>query len=414
MTSAHYTLLIPPALRSTPSSPQIKHREEQESSSRITGRHALIALLVALAFGGVLLQTNLRFVAAQPATIQREESTSTGSTVPKRKVLVRFNSLSDEGVGSAPQHFKSSILLADLLDRAFVVGQLDSEHGYSTSDIFNAGAAAHGNLEFALPMCELQEQGAALWKRLRKACESPRQRSQLQFELNEKYGHCGTLYHNVREPEVIQDLNGCVHEFFQRTLRHPICEARWEEADRQAYATAAAEKQLVQGKPGEDWSMFPASAKVVEQTPIRVGVHFRWGDTQPVPGQEVDRTRGIQVSELNAALATLAACNVPLDVRVYGEGVPDAVSSTFSFKHALIDSGDSITDLCRLGQSEVIVAGASGYAVMAHQLGRNRLQLVTDVGMYKYADTNTTEFTVMSVNSLDSSVCAFLARPAAP
>lgn len=405
--SSHYTLLIQSDPRSTPSSPQIKHQEEQTTkNSLLPRRHALLTLLLALALAAALLQPALRTPPPHPSAPSTPAATGVRA---RRKVLVRFNSLTDEGVGSAPQHFKSSILLADLLDREFVLGQLDSEHGYSTSDLFNAGAAAHGNLEFALPMCELQEQGKALWKELRKACASPRYRKQLQFELEKKYGHCGTLYHNVREPEVIQDLNGCVHGYFQRALRHPICEARWEERDRKAeQLRVQVGGKAAEVKPAKEWSMFPPSAIAKDNELRRVGVHMRWGDTQPAKGQEADRTRGITVKEVNAAIAILSACDVPLEVRVYGEGLPEWVWSRFTFKYQLVDSGDSITDLCRLGQSDVIVGGASGFAMMAHHLGRNKLQLVTDVGIYKYKDMNTTDFTVLPLDSLGGSVCEFL------
>lgn len=319
-----------------------------------------------------------------------------------RGVLMRSGSLTNEGLGSAPQHFKSSVLLAELLDREFIMEPLQSEHGYSLSDIFNAGAAARDDLVFALPTCEVDEVGGWLWSDLKAACADPAAQAALRAKFEAKYAGCGTLFHNVKQYDWFEDGNGCVHDWFQRTVRQHVCSRHWTDEDRRIEAAQLAGQKAW-------WRPAQGSARN-KHSPIKVGVHFRWGDTQPKPGEEVDRLRGIQVSEVNAAVATLSRCGTPLDISLYAEGLPGEVNAKFTFEHSVVDSGDGVQDVCRLGQSDVIVAGASGFAVMAYQVGHNFLQLVTDVGMFKYAGTNTTHFTVLDVDALDARVCDLLAR----
>ncbi len=363
-----------------------------------TRRQAILALAAVVSLIVLAFHTGGR-----APTVAAALSRSKGSPPARRGVLYRTKSLTNEGVGSAPQHFKSSLLLAELLEREFVLEPLESEHGYSLSDIFNAGAAARDDLVFELPTCEIDEVGGWLWGDLLKACEDPEARVALRRKFEDKYAGCGTLFHNVQQYDWFQDGNGCAHDWFQRNVRQHVCSKHWTDADKQAEAAKA--------RAAASWWGHALGAGPARGAPVRLGVHFRWGDTQPKPGEEVDRFRGIQIGEVNAAVARLERCGVPLAVSLYAEGLPDEVDAKFTFAHGIVDSGDSIQDVCRLGQEDVIIGGASGFGVFAYQVGQNYLQLITDVGLFKYKGTNTSDFTVLDVNALDDRVCDYLVRP---
>ncbi|KAJ7168959.1 hypothetical protein C8R46DRAFT_1191559 [Mycena filopes] len=80
------------------------------------------------------------------STASKEFASSTyGESDPSTRIYLRVAGLGPEGLGSALQHFKQSIVLSRLLDSTLILASNEAtDHGYSTSRIFNGHRTGDG------------------------------------------------------------------------------------------------------------------------------------------------------------------------------------------------------------------------------------------------------------------------------
>ncbi|GAA6034469.1 hypothetical protein JCM8097_002739 [Rhodosporidiobolus ruineniae] len=267
-----------------------------------------------------------------------------------QRVFIRAGGFGWEGLGSVIQRFKESIVLAEALGATFLITDTDSEHGYSTSDLIN-GVARESveDMDLSHP-CSLQDR---MWgtdldrkKIVQDFCErDPAKQDQLK-QLAKRLEGC-TVILDSNYNEVNEHLNGCIHGWLRERLGF-------------------------------------AANKNWDPSRITVGVHIRWGDS-------AGEFRGsMHLDHVNALLSHLVHKfgSENLDIMVAMEKHDDQVLAKLEVpNYRLVDSGDGIKDLFALANNDVLIAGGSSYAAMAHLLAPRGLSII-EGGHPKYWNTS--------------------------
>ncbi|KAI5478734.1 hypothetical protein MNV49_004659 [Pseudohyphozyma bogoriensis] len=339
----------------------------------VRGRRArgvlILALIGTIVFGMWKMRRPDATSASSAAAVQPVSDLSTTALLPappKRGVVIRTGGLTQEGIGSAVQHFKMSIVLAELMDRELVLSEIASEHKYSLSDTFNDKAAI-ARAEISSPVCVAYDriQKEALHAILDESCEGADQRKAAQDKLAEIFKGCGTILHQEWD-ELREHLNGCTEPWVKRVMLESVC-----------------------GRPNK---RPPPSAAV------HVGIHLRWGDVATEDPSQVDWVRAMRIEDINAVVASVKRCGREMRVRLFAEGFPESGRNVFDFPHELVDSGNDVQDLCEMGKSDVLIAGGSSFAVLGWQLSWAKVAVISDQGHYKYYGTERPGFVPLALN----------------
>ncbi|BGP35388.1 hypothetical protein JCM10296v2_007224 [Rhodotorula toruloides] len=255
-----------------------------------------------------------------------------GSAETSNRVYIRDGGIGNEGIGSAIQRFKESIILSQALHSHLILTDRPSEHGYSTSEILNRKylhAAKNVDLSKACNLGDYlpwyrRDELAHGWCAHGPA-DDP---SQVEIaELARQMQHC-TVILDARRDEVHEDMNGCLHSWL---------------------------RDRIGGVPRRSWN-----ARCVT-----VGVHIRWGDA-------AGQFRGsMSIENINRLLRDIrdkfGSGNV--DVSLVMEQHDSAILRQIDTpKYRLVDSGDSLADMKRLADNNIMLVAESSYAATAHLL----------------------------------------------
>ncbi|PRQ70817.1 hypothetical protein AAT19DRAFT_10974 [Rhodotorula toruloides] len=233
---------------------------------------------------------------------------------------------------SAIQRFKESIILSQALHSHLILTDRPSEHGYSTSEILNRKylhAAKNVDLSKACNLGDYlpwyrRDELAHGWCAHGPA-DDP---SQVEItELARQMQHC-TVILDARRDEVHEDMNGCLHSWL---------------------------RDRIGGVPRRPWNA----------RRVTVGVHIRWGDA-------AGQFRGsMSIENINRLLRDIrdkfGSGNV--DVSLVMEQHDSAILRQIDTpKYRLVDSGDSLADMKRLADNNIMLVAESSYAATAHLL----------------------------------------------
>ncbi|BGP11394.1 hypothetical protein JCM10049v2_007299 [Rhodotorula toruloides] len=258
---------------------------------------------------------------------------SSGGSIGKTgRIYIRDGGIGEEGIGSAIQRFKESIILSQALDSHLILTDRPSEHGYSTSDIINRrylDAAKNVDLSRACNLGDYlpwhrRDELAHGWCAHGPAADP----SQVEIaELARQMQHC-TVILDARRDEVHEDMNGCLHSWL---------------------------RDRIGGIPRRSWNA----------RHVTVGVHIRWGDA-------AGQFRGsMSIENINRLLRDIrdefGSGNV--DVSLVMEQHDSTILRQIDTpRYRLVDSGDSLADMKRLADNNIMLVAESSYAATAHLL----------------------------------------------
>ncbi|KAJ7237569.1 hypothetical protein B0H12DRAFT_1138786 [Mycena haematopus] len=147
-----------------------------------------------------------------------------------------------------------------------------------------------------------------------------------------------------------------------------------------------------------DSHFLPSTLSLPLNRPITVGVHIRWGDTR-------SDFKELGGSRLYGSMALPNVVRVLKDIRerLGQHGVkltvlmqlqdPEVLSilDETQLEYTVVDSGDTVGDLYKLSNNDILLVGESSYGVLAHLIAPPGLTIVEMQNNYgKY--TNTTGF----------------------
>ncbi|KAJ7495210.1 hypothetical protein FB451DRAFT_1360109 [Mycena latifolia] len=277
-----------------------------------------------------------------------------------KRVYLRVGALGADGFGSALQHFKQSVILSRALNSTLILASEQSEHRYSTSQIFNglrdeASLDVHNacRMKDHLPQ-ERRNDLVRGWCAGEAAALADIDR--IQAEMAECTGIV-----DVDEREITEDLNGCIGAWIRERL---------------APATPP---------------VLPPPLTLPPTRPVTVGVHIRWGDTG-TPGSAPDHFRGsMNIPALVRVLADIRASPVGargVELTIAMENAePRVLAELGEANYTLVDSGDAIADMYALGAQDILLLGESSWAVMVHVVAPPGLTVVEFSGGNKYLNT---------------------------
>ncbi|KAJ7868000.1 hypothetical protein B0H13DRAFT_2559005 [Mycena leptocephala] len=270
-----------------------------------------------------------------------------------KRVYLRVGTIGSEGFGSALQHFKQSIILSRALDSTLLLASENSEHEYSTSEIYNGvlGPAAFNvdahnacrikdhlpqprRVELVLGWCA--GEGAALLEMERIKAETAECTGILDGDENE-----------LMRRQTTEDLNGCITGWIRERLG--------------PYPPPALSPPLT----------FPPERAAT------VGVHIRWGDTAGQWGDGFRGSMGIPdiVRVLADIRATMGTHGINLSIAME-DADPRVLARLHEAEYTLIDSGDALADLQALSQNDFLLLGQSSYAALVHLIGPPGLTII--------------------------------------
>lgn len=261
-----------------------------------------------------------------------------------------------EGMGALLQRCKDTLILAHALDAEVYIGNLsDSIHGYNVADLgfFRKDPCPDDKRH--------QDMADAMSKNVRnpstnqlssqKRCQIPNRqlmalltricRQQLdKAEIMEILGldGCSTIQHIVEMGEILEHYNDCLAPWYHDAIRRSRA---WSDA---------------YDKPDDC---------------VRIGIHLRWGDVAQQQGKIQRNTsldiRSISIQDVNKAYSHIHFIGCPCQkIKVYIENNPGFVPDTFVFEDFdVVDSGDDLRDLIDLAQNDILIQGASSFAVLA-------------------------------------------------
>ncbi|KAJ6583087.1 hypothetical protein DFH09DRAFT_1275442 [Mycena vulgaris] len=281
---------------------------------------------------------------------------------PHNRVFLRAGSIGPEGFGSALNHFKQSIILSRALDSTLVLTSENSEHHYSTSQLYNGrmGAAPMD----ARNACRMRDHVPTARRNalVRGWCAGDPAVVEEMERIKADMVNCTGIV-DLDEDERTEDLHGCIMGWVRERL-----------------APAAP-------------PLLPQPLSWPPTRSVTVGVHIRWGDAagwSDVAGQ----FRGsMALSNIVRVLKDLRlqVGQHGVNLTVAMENADPAVLAQLGGEHTLLDSGDALADVLALSTNDYLLLGDSAYGVMAHLLaapGLTIAELSVDNGKYE----NTTAF----------------------
>ncbi|KAF7350727.1 hypothetical protein MSAN_01633800 [Mycena sanguinolenta] len=298
--------------------------------------------------------------------------------VPAKRSYLRVGSISTEGLGSTLHHFKHSIVLAAALDSSLIFSwdviydakfEIDV---YSTSRIWNGEESPIGNRAPSLNMdarkvCRISdhvrsEDRAAL---VRGICSGEDSASSQMEKIRLDMQDCTSIV-DTEYSEHTQDMNGCIMGWLRDRL-------------------------------APDSHFLPSTLSLPPNRPITVGVHIRWGDTR----SDFKELAGTQ---LYGSMALPNVVRILKDIRdsPLGEhGVkltvlmqlqdPEvlAILDETELNYTVVDSGDTVGDLYKLSNNDILLVGESSYGVLAHLIAPPGLTIVEmQAHLGKYTNTS--------------------------
>ncbi|KAJ7800988.1 hypothetical protein B0H14DRAFT_2897466 [Mycena olivaceomarginata] len=263
--------------------------------------------------------------------------------VSAKRTYLRAGSIGTEGLGSTLHHFKHSIVLSGALDSSLIFSWdviYDAKHEidvYSTSRIWNGEESPIGSRAPSLTIdarktCRISDQLPSTDRTalVRGLCSGEEWASEEMERIKLAMQDCTSIV-DTEYSEHTQDLNGCIMGWIRDRL-------------------------------APDSHFLPSTLSLPPNRPITVGVH-RLGQ------HGVKLTVSMQLHD------------------------PDvlAILNETQLDYTVIDSGDTVGDLYKLSNNDILLVGESSYGVLAHLIAPPGLTIVEmQVHLGKY--TNTTAF----------------------
>ncbi|KAJ7864030.1 hypothetical protein B0H13DRAFT_2069863 [Mycena leptocephala] len=284
---------------------------------------------------------------------------------PPKRIYLHVGTVGNEGLGSLLHHFKQSIVLSRALDSSLVLASTESQHGYSSSRIYNGKMHSDRYTVNAYKSCRIANYIAQREREglVRGVCAGdPKAIAQMR-RIKARMASCTSIV-DLDVSETTNDLNGCIMGWVRERLT-------------------------------PDMPPLPPLAFPPDR-PISVGVHIRWGDT----AAHVNRTGPFygswELSALQRVLGDLYEAAGPHGVvlRVAMEHADADVLAqlglgmTSNATYTLLDSGDAFADLRELSYNDVLLLGESSYGVLAHLIAPPGLTIVhLQANLHKYDNT---------------------------
>lgn len=292
------------------------------------------------------------------------------STLRLERILIRPQ-MNNEGVGSVLQRIKGSIMIAEHIANAtFLLGEAQSEHGYSTSKLLNGVIFEHGSTPaHVLPIgktCVLdhylgpQERVGLI---LGVCAKDPASLARAE-QLRQQMAPCTIILDTHADGELYESQNGCIRDFVRCRL-------------------GGIDSRRSTGLNG---------AKLDEGV-LRVGVHVRWGDSAGDPATTETFRGSMDVSHMNMVLNHARETYKHLDIRVVMENheqvLLDRITALGGTGNYELFDGDPMKDLKALADNDLLLVGGSSYGVLSHGLADPRgLSIVEgDDNPGKYRDS---------------------------
>ncbi|KAJ6476964.1 hypothetical protein C8R45DRAFT_1008427 [Mycena sanguinolenta] len=298
--------------------------------------------------------------------------------VPPKRTYLRVGSISTEGLGSTLHHFKHSIVLAAALDSSLIFSwdviydakfEIDV---YSTSRIWNGEESPIGNRAPSLnidarKVCRISDhiRSEDRGDLVRGFCSGEESASSEMEKIKLAMQDCTSIV-DTEYSEHTQDLNGCI--------------MGW-----------------VRDRIAPDSHFLPSTLSLPPNRPVTVGVHIRWGDTRsdfkelggsrlygsmalPDVVRIVKDIRDSQLGQHGVKLTVLMQLQDPEVLAILDETGLD---------YTVVDSGDTVGDLYKLSNNDILLVGESSYGVLAHLIAPPGLTIVEmQAHLGKYTNTS--------------------------
>src|ERR1700753_2253287 len=133
-----------------------------------------------------------------------------------------------------------------------------------------------------------------------------------------------------------------------------------------------------------DSHFLPSTLSLPPNRPVTVGVHIRWGDTR-------GKFKQLAGTDLYGSMALPNVVRILKDIRdspVGQHGVnitvlmqlhdPEVLSilDEPGLNYTVVDSGDTVGDLYKLSNNDILLVGESSYGVLAHLIAPPGLTIV--------------------------------------
>lgn len=295
-------------------------------------------------------------------------------TFSEQICISRQGGLTTEGAGSFMQHIKASIILSQILQADLYIKDIrTSDHGYSLGKLIRESPcpepASESDRNCSINSTQLVEYLPSICAGLIKPST-----------LLNLFGleGCSTIYHNS-EQELHENLNDCVAPFYQQIMQ-------------------------------------PLIAQAIQQYPItdcvKVGIHMRWGDlasnVSEIDANTKFNCRGMSVSDIDKAWNNIQFINCKCKhVSVYIKSGPGFAKGTFSFgDFQVIDTGNDLLDLAHYTRNDILIQGASSYAILGLFGSMEKKVVMTDnPGHEKYSQKHFLRHAVFSASDNISYEC---------
>lgn len=186
---------------------------EQKEKERLTKNQRNINLfLTIVAFAGLALHFEL------PGT--KEWPTKLIGRDDVRKLVVSSHQPSEEGIGSAIQDIKYTLVMTALLGADLELPLTISEHGYDTSSFLTVRASSVGTFRGKGQKCALKEHMSerTIKALVRKACSSAREFERVSQMLSKVYVDCSVIKDfNFTQPRT-EEFNACTAKWIREHL----------------------------------------------------------------------------------------------------------------------------------------------------------------------------------------------------
>ncbi|KAJ7634343.1 hypothetical protein FB45DRAFT_908589 [Roridomyces roridus] len=317
-------------------------------------------LVAGVLFGGLLIAS----LVSMWQEVRVNSISSVCISAPTKRVYLRTSSIGVEGIGSALQHFKHSIVLSNALDTTLMLPNTTSHHGYSTSDLLNGEGVVMDPSKVCLIADVLPDTQRD--KFVRGLCKGNEESLQQLDDMKLLLKNC-TAFVDSHQGEITQDLNGCI--------------VSW-----------------VRSKLAPSYQSLPSLGSPPSRT-IRVGVHIRWGDRANLGS---DGSEGSKPTHFYGSMWLPHIVTILSDLRTASNGhgivltvaMEEADTDVLAWlnetqPYTLLDSGDALGDLRKLSDNDVLLLGESSYGVLAHMLAPRGLSIVElQRGLGKYDNTS--------------------------